>query len=76
MPFGAVSKLHRITSAECWHFYLGLPLTVTELAADGAVTHTQLGTDFGAGQTPQARRRRWRTRPHSCAVLRLPMWAR
>lgn len=28
LPSGSVSHLHRIPSAETWHFYLGEPLTV------------------------------------------------
>lgn len=48
-----MSRLHRITSAEVWHFYGGRPLTVVEIAPDGAVKRTTLGADLAAGHTLQ-----------------------
>ena len=54
VPRGSVSRLHRINSAEVWHFYLGEPLTVYELdGATGAETRTTLGADVLAGQRLQ-----------------------
>ncbi|PWA87644.1 rmlC-like jelly roll fold protein [Artemisia annua] len=31
LPTGNVSNLHRIPSAETWHFYLGEPITIMEI---------------------------------------------
>ena len=57
MPRGSVSRLHRIRSAEVWHFYLGAPVTVYEIdASTGAEKRTLLGADVAAGQRLQARR--------------------
>ena len=55
LPTGAVSKLHRIVSAECWHHYLGDPLTVLQLdrSAPGHVRRTVLGPDLLGGQRVQ-----------------------
>ncbi len=54
IPAGSFSRLHRISSAECWHFYLGKPLTVVDIAPeDGTVTRTVLGHDLAAGQAVQ-----------------------
>jgi len=41
-----VSRLHRIKSDECWHFYLGSPMTVVELdEAACTCTLIELGND-------------------------------
>ncbi|XP_043706533.1 uncharacterized protein LOC122656144 [Telopea speciosissima] len=53
LPSGSVSRLHRIPSAETWHFYMGEPLTVLELSDDGHIKMTTLGLDLEAGQRPQ-----------------------
>lgn len=59
VPRGSVSRLHRIRSAEVWHFYLGSPLTVYELdAGTGEEKHTTLGSNLAAGQRLQVRRGR------------------
>lgn len=54
LPAGAKSSLHRLDASECWHAYMGGPLTIVELdpAAGGART-TVLGHDLGAGQVLQ-----------------------
>ena len=71
VPRGSVSRLHRIRSAEVWHFYLGEPLTVYELDAEsGAERRTLLGADVLAGQRLQARRSRMRLRNASRARRR------
>ena len=68
MPRGSVSRLHRIRSAEVWHFYLGAPLLVYEIdASTGKETRTLLGADVAAGQRLQVRMLRasvvsWRSR--------------
>lgn len=55
LPRGAKSKLHRLDASECWHAYLGGPLTIVELdaAAPGHVRTTVLGSDLAAGQQLQ-----------------------
>ena len=53
LPRGCMSRLHRIRSDELWHFHLGGPLTVHELAPDGATRSTVLGPDILAGQAVQ-----------------------
>ncbi|XP_072953770.1 uncharacterized protein [Typha angustifolia] len=53
LPSGSVSHLHRIPSAETWHFYMGEPLTVFELHDDGHMELTVLGSDLEAGHQPQ-----------------------
>jgi predicted cupin superfamily sugar epimerase len=50
---GQVSRLHRLTSDEVWHFYLGDPLCVVELQAGGPARVTTLGRDLAAGQALQ-----------------------
>lgn len=47
---GEVSLLHRLKADEVWHFYDGGPLTVAEIAPDGAVRETAMGRDAAAGQ--------------------------
>eukprot|EP00250_Pteridium_aquilinum_P033801 c6331_g1_i1 orf=142-717(+) len=53
LPSGNISKLHRLPSAEVWHFYAGEPLTVMEINNEGHVKHTILGSDLEAGQLLQ-----------------------
>jgi predicted cupin superfamily sugar epimerase len=53
LPEGSVSGLHRIKSDEVWHFYAGGPLVVAQIAPDGTVVETILGTDCAKGQMPQ-----------------------
>ncbi|KAH7296155.1 hypothetical protein KP509_26G011500 [Ceratopteris richardii] len=53
LPSGCISKLHRLPSAEVWHFYLGDPLTVLEINEEGHVKHTVLGPNLEAGQVLQ-----------------------
>jgi len=51
---GSVSRLHRISADEVWHFYLGGPMTVLELdPADGTLRKTVLGQDVMAGELVQ-----------------------
>jgi uncharacterized protein len=50
---GEKSALHRIKSDELWHFYLGGPLVLAELAPGAPARLTLLGTDFRAGQKLQ-----------------------
>ncbi|WP_430382816.1 cupin domain-containing protein [Streptomyces sp. P10-4] len=44
------SALHRLPSAEVWHFYLGDPLHLLLLAPDGTTRTPVLGPDLRAGQ--------------------------
>jgi predicted cupin superfamily sugar epimerase len=46
------SALHRLPTDETFHFYLGGPVTMLQLAPDGGRVVT-LGTDLAAGQHPQ-----------------------
>jgi len=47
------SHLHRLTSDEVWHFYMGDPVELCSLNEDGSTTITVLGTDLEAGMRPQ-----------------------
>jgi predicted cupin superfamily sugar epimerase len=47
------SKLHRLTSDEIFHFYLGDPVEMLLLAQEGDVRIMHLGPDLLRGQTPQ-----------------------
>ena len=53
LPAGAKSHLHRIRSDEAWHFHLGGPRRLVELAPDGGVRDTTLGADPAAGHRLQ-----------------------
>ena len=53
VPKGKRSHLHILQSNEMWHFYLGRPLTVVEIAPDGTLKKTVLGPDVMNGQTLQ-----------------------
>ncbi|MDR1169989.1 MAG: cupin domain-containing protein [Prevotellaceae bacterium] len=53
LPNGDVSHLHRITSDEIWHFYLGDALEITEILPDKTLRKTLLGKDLKAGQVLQ-----------------------
>ena len=50
---GEPSRLHRIASAEMWHFYAGAPLLVHQLDQQGHSIHT-LGSDWENGARFQA----------------------
>ena len=50
LPGDAKSLLHRIKGEELWHFLMGDPFTLVEIAPDGAVTKTAIGSDLRAGQ--------------------------
>jgi predicted cupin superfamily sugar epimerase len=50
---GQKSALHRITSDEMWHFYLGGPLRIGEISPDGTVRETLLGQNLAQGEVPQ-----------------------
>ena len=47
------SHLHKLTSDEVYHFYMGDPVELCSLNPDGSVQITVLGTDLEAGQRPQ-----------------------
>lgn len=54
MCHGSISRLHRITSDEVWHFYLGKPITVVELVdATGGFKTTTLGPNINSGEVVQ-----------------------
>lgn len=50
---GQFSALHRLRSDELWHFHLGAPLEIIEIAPDGRLVVTRLGPDLLAGERPQ-----------------------
>ena len=47
------SALHRMPGTEIFHFYLGDPVIMLQLHADGSWQTITLGSDLGAGQRPQ-----------------------
>ena len=47
------SALHRLPTDEVFHFYLGDPVEMLRLSADGRGDVVTLGTDLLAGQSPQ-----------------------
>jgi predicted cupin superfamily sugar epimerase len=47
------SALHRLPTDEIYHFYLGDPVELLELLADGSGRLTTLGSDLAAGHQPQ-----------------------
>ena len=49
----AYSHLHRLTGDEIYHFYLGDPVELLELAPDGTSSVTTLGPDILHGQEVQ-----------------------
>ena len=53
LPEGKKSHLHRIKSDEVWHFYLGGPLSIVQIAPQGAVDTIVLGNDITNGQVLQ-----------------------
>jgi predicted cupin superfamily sugar epimerase len=53
LPEGAKSRLHRIASDELWHFHLGGPLELVELAPNGKTETTVLGSGIERGEILQ-----------------------
>ncbi|MHC4913459.1 MAG: cupin domain-containing protein [Planctomycetota bacterium] len=47
------SSLHRLTSDEVWHFYLGDSVTMLQLHPDGSSDVIDLGSDIAKGQRVQ-----------------------
>lgn len=47
------SHMHRLTSEEVYHFYMGDCVELCELKKDGSVKVVNLGTDIRAGERPQ-----------------------
>jgi uncharacterized protein len=50
---GEFSRWHRVDAAEVWHWYAGAPLSLAIMEC-GSRTDFRLGTDFAAGERPQA----------------------
>lgn len=51
---GECSHWHKVDAVEIWHWYAGAPLELA-ISSDGhEARHAILGTDFAAGQRPQA----------------------
>jgi predicted cupin superfamily sugar epimerase len=53
LPYGSISRLHRIAADEIWHFYLGGPLELLQLFPEGKIEKIVLGQDVEAGQMLQ-----------------------
>ena len=47
------SAFHRITSDETWHFYMGSPVIIYCIFADGSATQVVLGNNLAKGQLLQ-----------------------
>jgi uncharacterized protein len=50
---GERSHWHRIDAAEIWHWHAGAALALN-IVASGSVATVRLGSDFAAGERPQA----------------------
>jgi predicted cupin superfamily sugar epimerase len=50
---GTFSEMHRLASDEVFHFYLGDPVEMLQIAPGGAVRRVILGSDLAAGQQVQ-----------------------
>jgi predicted cupin superfamily sugar epimerase len=50
---GTFSEMHRLSSDEIFHFYLGDPVEMLLLLLDGSSAVLTLGPDLAAGQQPQ-----------------------
>lgn len=53
LPKGARSLFHRIKSDEAWHFYLGGPLTIVQIAPTGRIETVTLGQNIALGEQLQ-----------------------
>ena len=47
------SAMHRLQSDEIFHFYLGDPVEMLQIAADGSAETVIMGQDIAAGMQPQ-----------------------
>jgi predicted cupin superfamily sugar epimerase len=52
LPSTEVSRLHRLSGDEMWHFYRGSPLTLHVFEDEGYRRH-RLGNDYETGESPQ-----------------------
>lgn len=50
---GNFSAFHRIKSDECWHFYMGEPLTIFVFEPKGSFKEIQLGSNIHNGEVFQ-----------------------
>jgi predicted cupin superfamily sugar epimerase len=50
---GTFSEMHRLESDEVFHFYLGDPVEMLQIASDGRAQRYVLGSDLAAGQHVQ-----------------------
>jgi predicted cupin superfamily sugar epimerase len=50
---GTFSEIHRVTSDEIFHFYLGDPVEILQLWPDGSGKRVLIGTDIESGMAPQ-----------------------
>ena len=49
----SISHFHKLTSDECWHFYMGSPLKLFEIFPDGCLKETIIGNDIRSGEKLQ-----------------------
>jgi len=54
LPYGVVSRWHRVDAAEVWHWYAGSPLSLSLATPGGKVETLRLGSDILGGGRPQA----------------------
>ena len=50
---GTFSEMHRLKSDEVFHHYLGSPVEMLQLHADGGSARIVIGSDLAAGERPQ-----------------------
>ncbi len=60
LPGDQFSALHRLKSDEIWHFYLGSPVKISMILADGTLAERTLGPNPDNGQAFQT------VIPHGC----------
>jgi hypothetical protein len=54
LPADSFSALHRIRQDEAWHFYAGAPVTLHQIAPDGAYATCTLSRTVDEGHRPHA----------------------
>lgn len=50
---GDYSAMHRLAGPEVWHLYIGAPVQMLLLFADGGIREPTLGEDLASGHRPQ-----------------------
>jgi uncharacterized protein len=73
---GAPVRLHRIRNDQLYHYYLGDPLELFMLHADGSTERVVVGPDIRDGQNVQLLIPGIPFAPHGCSVRAAGFWAR